>query len=1049
MSLFCRRKAPRNQSYIYIYIYFFSTSTDASRQQQLRFFVFQFFVLCSQPQPTTTTQPCPPSILALKQPAAPAPKVWATGNTADVVAVSAPAPAPAAASASSAVATTAPVVAVKAGRRLLAPAIKKAAGELRVDDPKVDEGVIAPAAAAATTEETGARNGFALRPPGSPDVSAAEVAAVAASASAPSSAASAKPLLQARVDSALVARGNGDAAPLYEVRAGDTNAREPQTAADADVGLDYVRPGDAEGKTVLTSPKKLEAEEAAKVAEAVVSTAATTATTAATAAESAAASPAPAEATSTTTTTAPFDPLASTAGLQLSIPSSEAGTAWNAVNPNDNTITASFDASSPGYLVGGGSGDSGVAVCAGRGLALVVAGGAVSVFTAEGVRKAGPTPLSTFFRGVEKHAAASSSSVSSKDKKVVPTGSWSSARCVYDESSSTPEAERQFYLAAIFTPAPASSAAEDASSSSTSSSSSASQLIVAATAEGDPAKTWAGPFVVNADGLVGQGNGTSTAETTTPVPPAAPQPLPGLGRCAPAGCDAKELALGIDAHALWATFDLFTSSSSSEESSSASGNAAAASRVGASAVGLSRAQLRAGTASKRPTTVALSNFPAWTRALTPATTSPRAKHDSRAGGTQYLVAVSGGAGSGAAAAKNVVASPLVVDDGDASKGTLVAAWSVTGTGTLVDGCKDGSPLASTETTYVTKSAAPVAAFFGGGEAKKETATKTDGDNTKVSSSSTTSSSSSSTAAAAVARAPRTLGGAADVSSTRRVGSVTLANGATTGARKLWVALSTPVRVGAGESSGGGGGESKTETPPVLGASLLAFEIAPNSVEQASVLATEVEGQQQQRSKPSLIASTTALLALPSASIVAPAATLARGNGTLVGISFVTVAADLPPSLAYATFTPEAGVSSVRLLAKGVSPLSAFVAPSATFPSSSFASFSAPGNPRAAPAPSASLQRLTTTPRAAALSQQHSPPLPMPRYSGATTDAEGGWWFAGQVTGCKSSANGGSGGSSVGSAATSSAAKAASLSSSPSCKPVTVYTVARVKAVPLE
>ena len=30
---------------------------------------------------------------------------------------------------------------------------------------------------------------------------------------------------------------------------------------------------------------------------------------------------------------------------------------------------------------------------------------------------------------------------------------------------------------------------------------------------------------------------------------------------------------------------------------------------------------------------------------------------------------------------------------------------------------------------------------------------------------------------------------------------------------------------------------------------------------------------------------------------------------------------------------------------------------------------------------------------------------MPRYSGATTDAEGGWWFAGQVTGCESSAGG--------------------------------------------
>ena len=104
---------------------------------------------------------------------------------------------------------------------------------------------------------------------------------------------------------------------------------------------------------------------------------------------------------------------------------------------------------------------------------------------------------------------------------------------------------------------------------------------------------------------------------------------------------------------------------------------------------------------------------------------------------------------------------------------------------------------------------------------------------------------------------------------------------------------------------------------------------------------------------------------------------------------------------------------------------------------------------AAPAPGASpLQRLTTAlPKS---QQQKQPPLPMPRYSGATTDAEGGWWFAGQVTGCESSA-GGSSGSSVGSAATSSAAKAASTSSSsaPPCKPVTVYTVARVKAVALE
>ena len=1031
MALFCGAQQAQQQLRFSVFLFFiFST---------FLFFFFFFDSLC----PLLLYQPAEPA-------AAPASKAWATGSKPDV-AVSAPGPAPAAAAAAKA---PAPAAVPIAGRRLLAPATKKAAEELRVDDPKIDEGVIAPDAASAdvaTAEASGARNGFALRPPGSPDVSAAEVTAVAAAASAaaasasaaaasaPSSSASAsaanaKPLLQARVNSALVSRGNGDAAPLYEVRSGDTNAREPQAAADADVGLDYVRPGDAEGKTVLTSPKKLEAEAAAATA---------------------AAAAAPAKATPAVEPATPFDPLASTPGLQLSIPSSEAGTAWAADKPNDNTITASFDASSPGYLVGGGSGDSGVAVCAGRGLALVAAGGAVSVFTAEGIRKAGPTPLSAFFRGVEKPSSFSStSSSSSNDNKVLPTGSWSSARCVYDASSSTPEAERQFYLAALYTPAPPSSA-EDASSSSSSSSSS-SQLIVAVTAEGDPTKTWAGPFLVNADGLVGQGNGTSTSGTMmTPTPPA-PQSLPGLGRCAPAGCVAKDLALGIDAHALWATFDLFTSSSPPSSSPASpedgtNGNAAAASRAGASALGLSRAQLRTGAANKRPTTVALSNFPSWTRALTPATTSPRAKHDSRAGGTQYLVAVSGGAGSGAAA-KSAAASPLVVDDGDASKGTFIAAWSVTGTGTLVDGCKDGSPLASTETTYVTKSAAPVAAFFGGGgggggEAKKETQKNTDRDASKVSSSSST------TSAAAVARAPRTLGGAADVSSTRRVGSVTLANGATTGSRKLWVALSTPVRVGSGgESEGETAGEKKTttETPPVLGASLLAFEIAPNSVDQASIPASENDGQQQ-RAKPSLVVSTAALLALPSASVVAPAAALARGNGTLVGVSFVTVAADLPPSLAYATFTPAAGVSSVRLLSKGVSPLSAFVAPSATFPSvSSFASVpAAPGDPRAAPAPGASpLQRLTTAlPKS---QQQKQPPLPMPRYSGATTDAEGGWWFAGQVTGCESSA-GGSSGSSVGSAATSSAAKAASTSSSsaPPCKPVTVYTVARVKAVALE
>jgi hypothetical protein len=263
---------------------------------------------------------------------------------------------------------------------------------------------------------------------------------------------------------------------------------------------------------------------------------------------------------------------------------------------------------------------------------------------------------------------------------------------------------------------------------------------------------------------------------------------------------------------------------------------------------------------------------------------------------------------------------------------------------------------------------------------------------------------------------------------------------------MWVALSTPVRVGSSSQPESFDEKKTTESPPVLGASLLGFEIAPNSVEQASssVHASDADAQQQQqpRSKPSLVASTTALLALPSASIVAPAAALARGNGTLVGVSFVTVAADMPPSLAYATFTPEAGVSSVRLLSKGVSPLSAFVAPSAAI-SSFAAATSAPGDPRAAPAPSASsssLQRLATTTQ---------PPLPMPRYSGATTDAEGGWWFAGQVTGCES-VSGGSG-SSVGTAATSAAAKAASLSlpSTPSCKPVTVYTVARVKAVALD
>lgn len=78
---------------------------------------------------------------------------------------------------------------------------------------------------------------------------------------------------------------------------------------------------------------------------------------------------------------------------------------------------------------------------------------------------------------------------------------------------------------------------------------------------------------------------------------------------------------------------------------------------------------------------------------------------------------------------------------------------------------------------------------------------------------------------------------------------------------------------------------------------------------------------------------------------------------------------------------------------------------------------------------------------------------MPRYSGATTDAEGAWWFAGQITGCESETSAGSAavtnvGSSVASAATS-PARGAGVSTSASCKPVTVYTVARVKAVALD
>ena len=452
-------------------------------------------------------------------------------------------------------------------------------------------------------------------------------------------------------------------------------------------------------------------------------------------------------------------------------------------------------------------GDSGVAVCAGRGLALVAAGGAVSVFTAEGIRKAGPTPLSAFFRGVEKPSSFSStSSSSSKDNKVLPTGSWSSARCVYDASSSTPEAERQFYLAALYTPAPPSSA-EDASSSSSSSSSS-SQLIVAVTAEGDPTKTWAGPFLVNADGLVGQGNGTSTSGTMmTPTPPA-PQSLPGSAAAPPRGASPKTLPWESTrtpcGRPLTCSLRLRRRRRRQPLEDGTNGNAAAASRAGASALGLSRAQLRTGAANKRPTTVALSNFPSWTRALTPATTSPRAKHDSRAGGTQYLVAVSGGAGSGVCCQEPPPPPRLRSSSTTETprRGPLSPRGLSLDTGTLVDGCKEGSPLASTETTYVTKSAAPVAAFFGGGggaggEAKKETQKNTEEhDASKVSSSSST------TSAAAVARAPRTLGGAADVSSTRRVGSVTVANGATAGSRKLWVALSTPVRVGSGGASRG-------------------------------------------------------------------------------------------------------------------------------------------------------------------------------------------------------------------------------------------------------
>ena len=250
---------------------------------------------------------------------------------------------------------------------------------------------------------------------------------------------------------------------------------------------------------------------------------------------------------------------------------------------------------------------------------LVLAADAVAVRdAATGTLLAGPTPLAAFFQDATG-------------------GAYTSPRCVYDGAADRP-GERRTYVAALRAPAdPAAGGLPRAASPADP----AARLVVAATVDGgagDPTGAWAGPFLVAVDGVDRRRAAGGTK-------------LPGAAACPTLGCHARGLALGLDAHGMWATTDLWTPPDAGVGGVAAAAAAPASSTpavvpsslVGPLAVGLSKAGFKTG-APSRPAAIVLTSFPLWTAhgGLAPSTTEPWAAHDTRADGTVFLAGVGGG-----------------------------------------------------------------------------------------------------------------------------------------------------------------------------------------------------------------------------------------------------------------------------------------------------------------------------------------------------------------------------------------------------------------------
>jgi hypothetical protein len=475
----------------------------------------------------------------------------------------------------------------------------------------------------------------------------------------------------------------------------------------------------------------------------------------------------------------------------------------------------------------------GVEVCATPGgKLLVVSADAVAVRDASsGALLAGPTPVSAFFQD--------------------PTGgSFTSPRCVYDGAADR-SGERRTYLAALRAPADPGTGARPGA---VTPAEPAARLVVAATADGvggDPAGAWVGPFSVAVDGIDRRGVATPGGAK-----------LPGAGGCPTLGCAAAGLGLGLDAHGLWATTELWTPPPVSGAGASASTPPAAL--VGSLAVGLSKAALRSGAPSRPPAAV-LTGFPLWAaRGLAPGVTEAWAAHDARAGGTAYLAAV----GSG-----------------------RVGVWAVHHTAALRDGLA-GRGVVSGGRGGVSSPDAPAAAsppvralpFVSASpflvdhtRAAKDPPPSLSAGIQRPSSLGLATSNAGPHASPSEAAAKRTA--PLDPLAPRRLARAAWADG------RLWLATSAPVFAGG--------------LSPTLGTAFFAVRPDVGSLGLRSG---------------STVVETTGWVAVDNAAMLAP--TIAVGKGGHAVLPCVLTSPAFEPALALATYSPVAGVSAVKVVAAG-------------------------------------------------------------------------------------------------------------------------------------